>query len=48
MEGKLSSALVDMEIELRKCSVDENGMVGLHHIFEQVEIFLKFNEITLK
>lgn len=36
MENKLSSALADMEIELRKCSVDENGLVGLHHIFEQV------------
>ena len=36
MEGKLNSALADMEIELRKCSVDENGLVGLHHIFEQV------------
>ena len=39
MEGKLSAALADMEIELRKCSIDENGLVGLHHIFEQVSIF---------
>ncbi|KAK6644849.1 hypothetical protein RUM43_001122 [Polyplax serrata] len=35
MEGKLNTALADMEIELRKCSIDENGLVGLHHIFEQ-------------
>lgn len=38
MESKLNTALVDMEIELRKCSVDENDLVGLHHIFEQVRI----------
>lgn len=38
MEGKLNTALADMEIELRKCSVDENGLVSLHHIFEQVNI----------
>lgn len=37
MEGKLGGALADMEIELRKCSVDDNGTVGLHHIFEQVK-----------
>lgn len=36
MENKLSAALADMEIELRKCTFDENCMVGLHHIFEQV------------
>lgn len=35
LEGKLSAALADMEVELRKCSVEENGEVRLHHIFEQ-------------
>lgn len=35
MEGRLSGALADMEMELRKCSLDETGNVRLHHIFEQ-------------